>query len=168
MFSHNYSLYNGTCSVTGVVYRAGVAKEAKRENLGLEMKKLIISLLQEMSVEEEISCAPAMWSWDYLRKSTKAGFFLPLSGGIDSASVACIVAFMCKFVLQEVIAGNRQVIDDVRKIVGDDTYTPLNQNELTSKILYTCYMATENSSGTCFLHSTIFPFPHSTMDFNYI
>ena len=29
-----------------------------------------------------------------------AGFFLPLSGGIDSSSVACIVSSMCDLVLE--------------------------------------------------------------------
>lgn len=28
-----------------------------------------------------------------------SGFFLPLSGGIDSSSVACLVASMCDLVL---------------------------------------------------------------------
>ena len=101
---------------------------------------------KDLSPQEEISCAPAMWLWDYLRRSSLAGFFLPLSGGIDSASVACLVAFMCHFVVREVAAGNEQILADVRRIVGDDTYTPENRKDLASKLLYTCYMATENSS----------------------
>ncbi|WAR07701.1 NADE-like protein, partial [Mya arenaria] len=44
--------------------------------------------------EEEI-LGPALWLWDYLRRSGHGGFFLPLSGGIDSSSVACIVHSMC-------------------------------------------------------------------------
>lgn len=32
--------------------------------------------------EEEISLGPACWLWDYLRRSSQAGFFLPLSGGM--------------------------------------------------------------------------------------
>lgn len=43
---------------------------------------------------------PAIWLWDYLRRSGMAGFFLPISGGIDSASTACIVGCMCDLVIQ--------------------------------------------------------------------
>ena len=47
---------------------------------------------------------PALWCWDYLRRSGQGGFFLPLSGGIDSSSTACIVASMCRLVCKA--AGN--------------------------------------------------------------
>ncbi|WAR07702.1 NADE-like protein [Mya arenaria] len=43
----------------------------------------------------EFNLGPALWLWDYLRRSGQGGFFLPLSGGIDSSSVACIVHSMC-------------------------------------------------------------------------
>ena len=56
---------------------------------------------------EEIALAPALWLWDYLRRSKGArGFFLPLSGGADSASVAAIVASMAIFVYDSIKAGN--------------------------------------------------------------
>jgi len=42
---------------------------------------------------------PACWLWDYLRRSKMAGFFLPLSGGIDSSSTATIVYSMCRLVV---------------------------------------------------------------------
>lgn len=45
--------------------------------------------------EDEIAHGPALWLWDYLRRSGGRGFFLPLSGGGDSSAVACIVASMC-------------------------------------------------------------------------
>ena len=44
--------------------------------------------------EQEISMGPPLWMWDYLRRSGARGFFLPLSGGADSASVAALVASM--------------------------------------------------------------------------
>lgn len=37
------------------------------------------------SPEEEIAMGPACWLWDYLRRSGQGGFFLPLSGGVDSS-----------------------------------------------------------------------------------
>jgi len=43
--------------------------------------------------------------WDYLRRSGQGGYFLPLSGGIDSSSSACIVASMCHLVCEAVRDG---------------------------------------------------------------
>ena len=48
--------------------------------------------------EEEILLGPACWLWDYLRRSGQGGFFLPLSGGVDSSSTAVIVYSMCNLV----------------------------------------------------------------------
>ena len=52
--------------------------------------------------EQEIAQGPACWLWDYLRRSGLAGFFLPLSGGIDSASTALIVYSMCRMIVEAV------------------------------------------------------------------
>ena len=50
--------------------------------------------------EEEIALGPACWLWDYLRRSGASGFLLPLSGGVDSSSVAALVGSMCQLVVQ--------------------------------------------------------------------
>ena len=42
-----------------------------------------------------MSKAIGCFLWDYLRRSGASGFFLPLSGGIDSASTASCVFHMC-------------------------------------------------------------------------
>jgi NAD+ synthase (glutamine-hydrolysing) len=55
-----------------------------------------------LSPDEEIQYGPACWLWDYLRRSKQGGFFLPLSGGIDSCSTALIVFFMCELVFKEI------------------------------------------------------------------
>jgi len=47
---------------------------------------------------EEIAQGPAVWLWDYLRRSKQRGFFLPLSGGADSASVSAVVSSMSHLV----------------------------------------------------------------------
>ncbi|XP_076012303.1 glutamine-dependent NAD(+) synthetase [Genypterus blacodes] len=100
--------------------------------------------------EEEISLGPACWLWDYLRRSGQAGFLLPLSGGVDSSSTACIVHSMCVLVYQAIQDGNIQVMEDVCRVVGDDSYRPQDPHELCGKIFTTCYMASENSSeDTC-------------------
>lgn len=48
---------------------------------------------------------PACWLWDYLRRSGQGGFFLPLSGGVDSTSTALIVFSMCKLIVAYVQKG---------------------------------------------------------------
>ncbi|XP_064628246.1 glutamine-dependent NAD(+) synthetase-like [Lineus longissimus] len=96
--------------------------------------------------EEEINLGPALWLWDYLRRSGQGGYFIPLSGGIDSSSSACIVYSMCKLVCQAANDGDAQVVCDAQRIVGEQGYIPTNPRELASRIFTTCYMGTTNSS----------------------
>ncbi|KZT07503.1 glutamine-dependent NAD(+) synthetase with GAT domain-containing protein [Laetiporus sulphureus 93-53] len=99
--------------------------------------------------EEEIALGPACWLWDYVRRSRTQGYFLPLSGGIDSCATSVIVYSMCRLAVQAAGAGNQQVIADARRIVGeseDSTYIPTDPRELSNRIFHTCYMGTENSS----------------------
>ncbi|XP_008553331.1 glutamine-dependent NAD(+) synthetase [Microplitis demolitor] len=99
------------------------------------------------SAEEEISMAPACWMWDYLRRSCQGGFFLPLSGGVDSSSTACLVYSMCNMIVDAIENGDNQVLADVQKIVGDYEYVPKDPKQLCNTLLVTCYMGTENSSA---------------------
>ena len=96
--------------------------------------------------EEEILLGPACWLWDYLRRSGQGGFFLPLSGGVDSSSTASLVYSMCVLVTEAVARGDETVLADARRITGDPGYTPTEAQELCSRIFVTCYMGTENSS----------------------
>ncbi|XP_055371294.1 glutamine-dependent NAD(+) synthetase [Condylostylus longicornis] len=98
------------------------------------------------SPEEEIALGPACWLWDYLRRSGQGGFFLPLSGGVDSSSSATIVHSMCRLIVAAVDNGDEQVLHDVRKILGDHEYTPDNPAALCNRLLVTCYMGSVNSS----------------------
>ncbi|CAG0881319.1 unnamed protein product [Darwinula stevensoni] len=99
------------------------------------------------SNEEEIALGPACWLWDFLRRSGQGGFFLPLSGGVDSSSVACIIFSMCHLVVDTIQKGVEEVLVDVRHIVGDSAYVPVDPRELCSRLLITCYMGSENSSA---------------------
>lgn len=99
-----------------------------------------------LTPEEEIARGPALWLWDYLRRSPASGFFLPLSGGVDSSSVAIIVYSMCRLIVEHVTHQNDQVLVDVRKVVKDSSYHPTDARELCGRIFTTCYMASENSS----------------------
>ena len=83
--------------------------------------------------EEEIALGPACWLWDYLRRCGAAGFFLPLSGGIDSCATAIIVHSMCREVLKAVRQGNQQVIKDVRRLCAkpeDSDWLPTTTQEI--------------------------------------
>ncbi|KAK6498782.1 glutamine-dependent NAD(+) synthetase [Arthrobotrys musiformis] len=97
--------------------------------------------------EEEIALGPACWLWDYLRRSGTAGFFLPLSGGIDSCATATIVHSMCRLVIEAIERNDKQVISDVQKITKDPTFLPTTPQELANRIFHTCFMGTENSSA---------------------
>mmetsp|Transcript_11565 Transcript_11565/g.14998 ORF Transcript_11565/g.14998 Transcript_11565/m.14998 type:complete len:701 (-) Transcript_11565:1144-3246(-) len=99
------------------------------------------------SPEEEIAYGPAVWCWDYLRRSGGNGFLLPLSGGADSSSTAAIIGSMCQMVAKEALAGNKQVIEDARRICNqDETYVPSDPKEFANQIMHTVYMGTSNSS----------------------
>ncbi|KAG1818663.1 uncharacterized protein BJ212DRAFT_1346740 [Suillus subaureus] len=76
--------------------------------------------------EEEIAFGPACWLWDYLRGSR-----------IDSCTTAVIVYSMCHLVAEAARKGDKQVILDARRMVG----------EPEDSIFHTCYMGTENSSA---------------------
>lgn len=99
-----------------------------------------------LSAEEEIAQGPACWLWDYLRRCGQGGFFLPLSGGLDSSSTAMIVYSMCTMVLSAIQLGDEKVLQDLRRILSDNEYVPTTANELCNRLLVTCYMASENSS----------------------
>ncbi|GAA6017288.1 hypothetical protein JCM11491_000618 [Sporobolomyces phaffii] len=100
--------------------------------------------------EEEIAYGPACWLWDYLRRSGCSGYFVPLSGGIDSCATATIVFSMCRLVVKASGEGNEQVIKDARRIAGeapDSDYVPVDAREFCSRVFHTCYMGTQNSSN---------------------
>ena len=119
------------------------------------------------SPEEEIAYGPACWLWDYLRRSGAKGYFLPLSGGADSAATASIVGSMCHLVHRACVEGDRTVLADVTKLLSLPPLPPASVSEPTSSsslpstfpdnfspsllanaIFYTCYLATSNSGTT--------------------
>jgi NAD+ synthase (glutamine-hydrolysing) len=53
---------------------------------------------------------PACWLWDYLRRSRTQGYFLPLSGGIDSCATAVIVYSMCRLAVDAARSGSMSSI----------------------------------------------------------
>ncbi|KAF1323399.1 Nad+ synthetase, partial [Globisporangium splendens] len=96
--------------------------------------------------EEEIALGPACWLWDYLRRSGGSGFFLSLSGGADSSSVATIVGAMCHLVADAANKGDERVIQDVQRIM-DTTgkeFKPITPHEFAYHVLHTTCMGTKN------------------------
>mmetsp|Transcript_1921 Transcript_1921/g.6869 ORF Transcript_1921/g.6869 Transcript_1921/m.6869 type:complete len:599 (-) Transcript_1921:2147-3943(-) len=100
--------------------------------------------------EAEISYGTACYLWDYLRRSKTGGYFLPLSGGLDSSSVATIVSVMCQLVFKEGVENrNPIVLNDLREVCdkGSD-WIPEDPKEIAGELFHTCYMGTENSSAS--------------------
>ena len=60
---------------------------------------------------EEICLGPPIWMWDYLRRSGARGFFIALSGGADSASVAAMVASMAFEIFKSIQNGNVDTLE---------------------------------------------------------
>ncbi|TRM65351.1 hypothetical protein BD626DRAFT_217279 [Schizophyllum amplum] len=136
--------------------QAAAARRYQRIEVDFALSGGELSILQSKKIamfyhspEEEIALGPACWLWDYLRRSRAQGFFIPLSGGIDSCATAVIVYSMCRLVVEKAKQGDKQVIADAKRIAGepeDSTYIPTDAHEFSSRIFHTCYMGTQNSS----------------------
>ena len=92
--------------------------------------------------EEEIGRGPGCWLWDYLRRSGAGGYFLPLSGGADSAATASIVGVMCHMVCEAAGAGGEggaAVLADVRRVTRDPAFSlEGGPAHLANAIFHTC------------------------------
>lgn len=95
---------------------------------------------------EEIYASTAVFLWQYLTRTNSAGFFLALSGGLDSASVALFVYGMARLVITSINNGESTTLQDLRRVTGDKNFTPTKPQEIVSRLLHTCYMGTVNSS----------------------
>jgi len=82
--------------------------------------------------EDEFTAAVTLGLFDYLRKSRSSGYVVSLSGGADSAAVACLVRLM---------------IDLARSELGEDVAGRLPSTNI-GELLLTAYQATENSGAT--------------------
>lgn len=103
--------------------------------------------VRQYSEEEEFGCSAASWLWDYLRRSGMPGYFLPLSGGVDSAATATCVALMCQQVTARCLDGDADVLSDVRRVTRDEAFTPHSWQALAHRVFYCVYMSTEHSSN---------------------
>ena len=103
---------------------------------------------KQLSREEQIATYPAAWLWDHLRRSGGGGFFLPISGGTDSAAVATVVASLCRLLADALRERDDSVTRDVRRVLGltGDDPTPLDARALAGRLLTTAYLPTRVSS----------------------
>jgi NAD+ synthase (glutamine-hydrolysing) len=94
--------------------------------------------------QEEFARAVALALFDYLRKSRSGGFVVSLSGGADSAAVACLVAMMVEFAVAEI--GREAFVVKLAHIAAiDNCQTP---REFIGALLSCVYQATRNSGET--------------------
>lgn len=90
--------------------------------------------------EEEFTRAVSLGLYDYARKSRTGGFIVSLSGGADSAAVACLVKMAVQRAVDELgIAATCEAFG--KQGIGD-------LQALTGAVLTTVYQATRNSSPT--------------------
>jgi NAD+ synthase (glutamine-hydrolysing) len=92
--------------------------------------------------EEEFARAVSLGLFDYLRKSRSRGFVVSLSGGADSAAVACLCALMVRF-------GTAQLgVDSFVKRLGyiDALQEASDEAGILQRLVTCVYQATRNSS----------------------
>lgn len=102
--------------------------------------------LKLLDTMEEIYMATAVYLWQYLIRANAGGFFLALSGGLDSSSVALFVYGMARLVIVSIENDNAKTLQDLRRITGEPDFTPKKPEEIVSRLLHTCYMGTIHSS----------------------
>lgn len=90
----------------------------------------------ECSKEREFTHAVALGLFDYLRKSRSKGYVVSLSGGADSAAVACLVRLMRDLALKEL--GEEEWL---RRFPGATSVPSM------SELLLCVYQATTNSGN---------------------
>jgi NAD+ synthase (glutamine-hydrolysing) len=97
--------------------------------------------------EEEFARAEALGLFDYMRKSRSNGFVVSLSGGADSAAVACLVHLMVHLVVDELgLAGFRGKLAHFPAPDPAAGTTPAEAaRALTRHLLVTAYQPTEHS-----------------------
>jgi NAD+ synthase (glutamine-hydrolysing) len=105
--------------------------------------EIAIEILDPM---EEIYMSTAVYLWQYLVRTNSAGFFLALSGGLDSSTTALLVFGMSRLVMESITAGEEKTLADLRRVTGDENFFPRTPRDIVSRLLHTCYMGTENSS----------------------
>ncbi|KKF95230.1 putative glutamine-dependent NAD(+) synthetase [Ceratocystis platani] len=123
-----------------------LARHADEIYLSDELHKTHSQALRLLDPMEEMHMAEAVYLWQYLSRTNSPGYFLALSGGLDSATVALFVYGMAKVVLKSIQNGETVTLEDLRRVTGEPDFMPTTAQEIMSRVLHTCYMGTEHSS----------------------
>lgn len=109
--SYRFAPSRGVQAVQNTPYQrieAEISLSAEGSTIDLSIKPTKEINVRFHTAEEEIALGPACWLWDYLRRCGGiSGFFLPLSGGIDSCATATIVHSMCRLVVEACEIGGK-------------------------------------------------------------
>ena len=111
-----------------------------------------IQLDINLAPEEEILRYCCLWLWDYLRRciiSGIKGFIVPLSGGLDSCSVACIVYCLSSLLHHQIYKrGNRLVRETLKPIFDADLNMQVClPGDICHQLLRCCYLQTHFSGS---------------------
>jgi NAD+ synthase (glutamine-hydrolysing) len=93
--------------------------------------------------EEELTRALGLGLFDYVRKSRSRGFVVSMSGGADSALVACLVSMMARSALAAL--GPEELRARLPFLEASSLASPA---ALVARLLTTVYQATAHSSDT--------------------
>lgn len=107
-------------------------------------REISLKILDPM---EEIFRAEAAFLWQYLTRANAAGYFLALSGGLDSATVALFIYGMAQVVLQSINDGDENALADLRCVTGEPKLTVKTPQDIVKRLLHTCYMAAQHSGN---------------------
>lgn len=115
-----------------------LTEEVAKSNLGVPAR-----------FEHEINCYVSLWLWDYLRRSNMRGFMVPLSGGLDSCSVAILVYCLCSHLHRMIMEDDQSVLAYVKnclRIPEEEVKTRLaTPAQICGLILKCCYLKTRFS-----------------------
>ena len=93
-------------------------------------------------MEDEMGLSTARYLWDYLTRSPAGGFFLPLSGGVDSGSTAMMVFYMASKIVELL---NKPVVSEDDRRLSALMNTRINANVLKN---YPQHRQKKDGSGT--------------------
>lgn len=116
-------------------------------NLFVSSKPAPILSFNQLSLkpEEEICYYCSLWLWDYLRRCGSKGFIVPLSGGLDSASVACLVFCLCNLLWKQVTQQNRYIISKLEELLSTKSGTWTSSKSICHHLLKCAYLSTRFS-----------------------
>lgn len=98
--------------------------------------------------EQEIDQYVSLWLWDYLRRSRMFGFMMPLSGGLDSSSVATLVFSMCNYLFSNLVDVQVQEYFKAAHKIDPEKLASIfkSPEDICKRLLKCCYLSTKYSS----------------------